>query len=421
MNDTTTSRSPRRLYRSTDDRKVAGVSGGLGDYFGVDPVLFRLAFVLGTVFGGVGLLAYVIAWLVLPERSGGARPARVDTDDDDRHWGGPAVIGAILVVVGIVTLLDSSSWFGFGIDGPELFWPLALVGGGAWLLLRERGDRGSSEEPRPASSAAATDIDTDLDAGSEDDPMVGTALAPYTGFAPTDDDLDTTADADDDPAPFADEPQRPSIVRLTLGVLLVYFGVVALGGLFDWWEVDVAPVTAIALLITGVGLVGSAFLNRRGWPLLLVGLFLGAVLVPASVIEVPLSAGIGEERVAPNSLAGVDDEYEYGIGQLVIDVRDVVDDLAPGEVLDIDAELGIGQLQIVVPDDVVLDVELDAGMGETAVELPRRDLVQRNDGISAELDDVFDVDGDGEGPEPAIVRIDARVGLGQVLVSDVPE
>ncbi len=414
MNDTST--SPRRLYRSTDDRKVAGVCGGLGDYFGVDPVLFRLAFVLGTVFGGVGLLAYVIGWLVLPERSGGRQP-RV-ADDEERRWGGPAVVGAILVIVGILTLLDSSSWFGFGIDGPELFWPLALVGGGAWLLLRERGtSESSSDQIAPDTGSAPSTTSTftsDTELVNEDDVVVGTAVAPYTG-EPDD------GDVDGHPAPVVEEPQRPSIVRLTLGALLVYFGVVALGGLFDWWDIDAAAVIAVALLITGVGLVASAFFNRQGWPLLLVGLVLGTVLVPASIIDVPLNAGIGEQRFTPNSLESVKDEYEYGLGQLVIDVRQVTDELAPGEVLDIDAELGIGQLQIVVPDDVVLDVELDSGMGEAAIELPSRRLERSNDGIGAELDDVLDpLEVDAGDPEPAVVRIDARVGLGQVVVSDTP-
>jgi phage shock protein PspC (stress-responsive transcriptional regulator) len=56
---------PRPLTRSTQDKKIAGVSGGLGAYFKVDPVLFRIAFVVGTVFGGAGLLAYV-ALLFVP-------------------------------------------------------------------------------------------------------------------------------------------------------------------------------------------------------------------------------------------------------------------------------------------------------------------------------------------------------------------
>lgn len=56
----------KMLYRSTKDRKIAGVCGGLGEYFDIDPVLFR---VLAIVFActGAGVLAYIICWIVMPE------------------------------------------------------------------------------------------------------------------------------------------------------------------------------------------------------------------------------------------------------------------------------------------------------------------------------------------------------------------
>ena len=47
------------LTRSTEDKMLAGVAGGLGEYFGVDPVLFRVGFVAATLLSGVGLLAYL--------------------------------------------------------------------------------------------------------------------------------------------------------------------------------------------------------------------------------------------------------------------------------------------------------------------------------------------------------------------------
>src|SRR4051794_25896388 len=61
---------PRRLTRSTESSYVAGVAGGLGRYFGLDPVLFRIAFGVSIVFGGVGLLAYIALWLFLPADDG---------------------------------------------------------------------------------------------------------------------------------------------------------------------------------------------------------------------------------------------------------------------------------------------------------------------------------------------------------------
>src|SRR6185437_15383487 len=58
---------PRPLRRSTNDRIISGVAGGLGEYFGVDAVIFRVLFAVLSFFGGVGLLAYGVAWLFIPE------------------------------------------------------------------------------------------------------------------------------------------------------------------------------------------------------------------------------------------------------------------------------------------------------------------------------------------------------------------
>ncbi len=57
----------KRLYRSRKERMVMGVCGGLGEYFKIDPTLVRLAFVIATLMGGPGLVAYVVLLIVVPE------------------------------------------------------------------------------------------------------------------------------------------------------------------------------------------------------------------------------------------------------------------------------------------------------------------------------------------------------------------
>ena len=64
----------RRLTRSTADRKIAGVCGGIAEYIGADPTLIRILWVLAVVAGGFGVLAYVIMWIALPEGPTGALP-----------------------------------------------------------------------------------------------------------------------------------------------------------------------------------------------------------------------------------------------------------------------------------------------------------------------------------------------------------
>lgn len=57
----------KKLYKSRTDKKIDGVCGGLGAYFGVDPTIIRLAWVIFSCFGGSGILAYIIAMIVMPE------------------------------------------------------------------------------------------------------------------------------------------------------------------------------------------------------------------------------------------------------------------------------------------------------------------------------------------------------------------
>lgn len=57
---------PRKLYRSRSESMIAGVCGGLANYFGMDPTIMRLIFLLLFFLGGNGLLIYLILWIVVP-------------------------------------------------------------------------------------------------------------------------------------------------------------------------------------------------------------------------------------------------------------------------------------------------------------------------------------------------------------------
>ena len=134
MGDTITRTTPPetgrpRLTRSRSDRVVAGVCGGLGSYFAVDPVVFRIAFVVLALSGwGGGVLLYVIAWLVMPEGSEGEPVA------DYRPRQGARFIGLALILVGGVALIERILP-----DFDLMFWPVAIIAVGVAVLLG--GDR----------------------------------------------------------------------------------------------------------------------------------------------------------------------------------------------------------------------------------------------------------------------------------------
>ena len=119
---------PRVLRRSSSDKVIAGVCGGLGRYLGVDPILLRIAFVVLAVSGGGGLLLYVIAWIAIPEEKPGEE---LGSKAPDARTTARIVIGGTLIAVGAVLLLNLSiPEFG------KYFWPLALVAVGVGIVVQ---------------------------------------------------------------------------------------------------------------------------------------------------------------------------------------------------------------------------------------------------------------------------------------------
>lgn len=133
----------RRLYRSGEDRIVAGVCGGLGRYVGVDPVLLRLAWVVLILFSfGFALIVYVVAALIIPSDTTGQQLAG-SADYKSRR-----VLGWLLVGTGVIFLLNRLvNWSHLVRSIPYLsrlistgaIWGLVLIVLGLFLIVRRRG------------------------------------------------------------------------------------------------------------------------------------------------------------------------------------------------------------------------------------------------------------------------------------------
>ena len=117
----------RTVRRSRSERVIAGVCGGLGRHLGIDPVLLRVAFIILALANGLGLIAYVVAWVAIPEE-GADQPA--GPAPEPRRETGRMVLGGSLVVLGLVLLLDR-----LAPDLDELFWPVAVVAVGVAIIL----------------------------------------------------------------------------------------------------------------------------------------------------------------------------------------------------------------------------------------------------------------------------------------------
>lgn len=132
-------RTARSLHRSVTNKIIAGVAGGLGEYFDVDASIVRIIFVLLTIFHGSGLLIYIVLWIILP-KEGDVRTSRdslhdtVHTMKDEMRsfahsfrgeGNGRLWIGGLLVVLGVLFLLQNAGLL-LGIDIGKL-WPVILI------------------------------------------------------------------------------------------------------------------------------------------------------------------------------------------------------------------------------------------------------------------------------------------------------
>lgn len=143
------------LHRSSTNKVIAGVAGGLGEYFDIDPTFIRIVFLLLTFFGGSGILIYIVLWIIMPlDTSSSKNPnehikenvnefkeaahkfaqdiratRKNHNREDSRKW-----FGIIILVIGALFLLDS-----FGIYSSWYFsrlWPLILIVFGLVILAR---------------------------------------------------------------------------------------------------------------------------------------------------------------------------------------------------------------------------------------------------------------------------------------------
>lgn len=132
----------KHLYRSRTHRVVGGVCGGLGKYFDLDPVLVRILTVLMFMLPGVGILTYIIAWIIIPERPYGDEPVEApgELSPWNRYLPGILLIGFGCALLAR-TYLDYFDWGGF--------WSVALILGGVGLIVYGFKRKAFSDLPEP--------------------------------------------------------------------------------------------------------------------------------------------------------------------------------------------------------------------------------------------------------------------------------
>ncbi len=410
---------------------IAGVCGGIGRRFDIDPVIVRIAWVLLTLVGGSGVFLYLIAWLLIA-KEGEAESAVVTTLRGGQGGGqGRTIRGllAIVVVVLLVLMIGSPfgwlgspfGWFtGWGTGG-GLFLPLLLIAAGVALLVWPEAERHhasfrsapphrpqsqphSQPQPQPysepdsASSVAGKSYPLpQAPTGSQSPPQATQPAQPSQPSQPA---------QPSQPSQLAQpvERRRPFLGPLTLALLLVITGSAIALDRADMVDVEPAVFLALCLTVVGVVLTLSAFLGRaRG--LIALGVLLLPVVWGFHAVDLTWWDGIGEETHVVTSIDDLESEYRLGIGQLVVDLTDI--DLA-GTTQRFSAGVTIGEVVVVVPEGMHVEVEADGRIGELRIDNPGPD--RTDDGYDLSL--ITEI-GD---PEGGTLVLDLELGIGSARV-----
>jgi len=434
--------SPRRIRRDTTEGIIGGVAAGFARHLEVDVVWVRLAFVLTTVFAsGLGLIAYIAARIIIPAgedrdagiarrttTSAGAGTSASQHAPDGvrsaRFWVGVGLIGLgglVLLQRLLQPLQDRFGWIAPG----RLLVPLALIAVGTLLWRASRSDtptvlasstqdlRRWGERVGEETEVAAARLEQWVDDGG--------ALPDTPDGAP-----DGASHGASDGAPDVSAERPPSrVTPATLGVALVAGGSVALLSGLGVDGATLARALAIGLLVIGIGLVIGAFIGRGGGlmgtgfvlaPLVLVTTLAGPTYdemrsivvgedgITATDPDAGVDAGV-EER--PLDLASVRDTYTFGVGRITLDLSaiDTAELIAAGTTR-ITVELGVGDLRVILPDDVTIIANVELGIGQ--IELSGR----TSGGLGVDATQTF------EGPmsDTVVIVVDIQQGIGRVRV-----
>lgn len=398
---------PRRPRRG---RKVAGVAAGIGNRYGVDPVLVRVIFIVAAIFGGFGAFLYVLGWLLLPEEGDSASPAEA------LFGRGRSSTSSGLTVFLLIMLFPTGSWALGGLDyssgGSVLMFGLIAFG-----LYRLHATRGRQNRPArvapPASSSAPAAFSarpSTSDAEGSDDATVESVVdsqAPGWDPLAADPLAWDLPSADPTPAPVpasAPPARRPrskvAPVTVGLAILTAAVGTVLTLSGVPWFSIP--HVIGMTLGVLGLGLVISAFAGGgRGLVWLAVPLAGAGVLLTSAPMDDLPGGGMGAISDTPRSAAAVDSIYESTMGSIDVDLTEIKD--GRDEHQHVTAESGMGSVKFVVPADADVTYTCSTSMGSVDC------LGDSSGGTRKHLSDT-DYGVDGKGGQRFSLDLSSRMG-----------
>ncbi|AKJ11283.1 membrane protein [Streptomyces incarnatus] len=421
--------APDRFRRDRRHKMIAGVCAGLGRHTDMDPVIFRITLAVLSATGGIGLIFYGFAWLLVPyEDEEGNEVRKLLTGRVDGQ-ALAAVLFALVGCGGLLTMLRNGGVLTFAV-----VLSLLLAGAGYWS--RRRG----ATDPDPLAAQAAADAPPEAQAPPVvatypswwRDPIVkdgshvgGTGYLWGPGDA-RDRDITSLIDigiatpwthhghqGSIQPQPSA--PERPRGPRWIGG--WVFLLALVAGGLGTGLTWDTHPLgtslqtgLACALAVFGLGITLSAFLGRTGAGTVFLALVTAALLAGAAAMPKDITTHWRDTSWTPAAAAQVRPSYDLGTGRGTLDLSRVRP--GPGRTVATDAHVGAGQLKVIVPADARVRMNIEVGVGD--IRLPGEDR-KDVDVQPRRLKNVTLAPAKGAG-DTGTLDLTLRVGAGQVEV-----
>jgi len=414
---------PRRPRRG---RKIAGVAAGIGHRYRIDPVLVRVGLVVASVYGGAGVLVYLLGWLFLPEQDDQVSPveALIGKGRSSTSTG-----FTLLLCVAMIPVL---SWFfSGGFIGAFPGWlGLVVIAGLLFLLHQNRGSvtpaPPSAPEPAPAPPMPPMPPVPPSPPMPPAPPQTPMYTAPVAAASvsqeppvappppiteerttpPAWDPLGAAPFAWDLPEPAGPEPEEPEpparrrkskVGAATIGIALVTAGALIL--VPGSWA-NPQHIVGVVLAILGLGMVAGAFLRGgRG----LIGL-----AVPLSLAGLALTmvspdgwSGVGDVTARPTSVAEVQDNYERSVGNVELDLTALPEN---GETVRSHISVDIGNATVIVPENADVEIKCKADRGNIEC------LGREASGLDIDVPKFTDVGADGPGGLEIDLTVSADTG-----------
>jgi len=393
-----------RLTRRLHDKVIGGVGGGIADYFGVDPLLVRLALVGLALVGGGGVLLYVLGWIFIPARGVGEHGGGAAQSDLAKWLGiGLLVIAAVIFASGVG---DSARFFG---PIEHLFFALVFVGLGIFLLREPRRAHGGGPAPPPPPHYESRPSPPVAAGGAQGYPAHSFSPPPPSypapGYSPPPPSYPSPPPRYEPSAEGSSSPARSRLGLLTLAVALLVTGSAALLNNLGFTNLAGAQLGALALLAVGAGVLIGAWWGRARW-LIAVGLLLLPFVAFFSIIDLgglSWRGDVGRIYSSPENQADIDDGFELLAGDATIDLDGF--EFEPGTTAEIDVALTFGQVTVLVPDDVYVETNVALGAGEVVLFGSER----AGEGVTVD-------EANGEPDSDARLSLEVHGGFGQVNV-----